>query len=463
MQSVRFDPDLIRRYDLHAPRYTSYPSALHFTGDFGEDEYRQAVARSNDELIPRPLALYAHIPFCTSPCFYCGCTRIITRNPSKGAEYLGKLLEEIALVAPMLDRDRVVEQIHLGGGTPTFFTTGQLERLVQCFDQHFRMDQGAGREWSVEVDPRTLGPAEARELVSLGFNRFSLGVQDFDPAVQKAVNRIQSVEETVALIDALRGEGVPSTNLDLIYGLPLQTPETFGSTLDTVLDIRPERLALYSYAHLPDLFKGQRQIRGEDLPAPDVKLELLQNSIERITSAGYVYIGMDHFALPDDELSQALADGTLQRNFQGYSTHAECDLLGFGMSAISAIGDCYVQNAKSIIEYYHALDHDRLPVRRGLRLGDDDLVRREIIQAIMCRGGVDSDVVARRWDIEFAEYFRPSLDKLSTLEADGLVERDESRIRVTPAGRLLLRAVAMCFDGRSEHQMPEAPRYSSLI
>lgn len=463
MQSVRFDPDLIRRYDLHGPRYTSYPSALHFTGEFGEEEYRQAVAHSNDELIPRPLALYAHIPFCTSPCFYCGCTRIITRNPSKGAEYLDKLLEEIALVAPMLDRDRVVEQIHLGGGTPTFFSTGQLERLVQGFDQHFRMDHGTGREWSVEVDPRTLGPVEARELVSLGFNRFSLGVQDFDPAVQKAVNRVQSVEETVDLIDALRAAGVPSTNLDLIYGLPFQTPETFGRTLDTVLGIRPERLALYSYAHLPDLFKGQRQIHGEDLPAPEVKLELLQNSIERITSAGYVYIGMDHFALPDDELSLALADGTLQRNFQGYSTHAECDLLGFGMSAIGAIGDCYVQSAKSVIEYYHMIEKGRLPVYRGLSLSGDDLVRREIIQDIMCRGRIDGDRIARRWNIAFGEYFQTSLERLAALEADGLVTREGLHIQVTPAGRLLLRAVAMCFDGRREHGVQETPRYSRLI
>ncbi len=368
MQAVHFDPDLIRRYDLHGPRYTSYPSALHFTEDFGEADYGRAITRSNDELIPRGLALYAHIPFCTSPCFYCACTRIITRDPSKGAEYLEKLLEEVARVAPRLDPDRLVEQIHLGGGTPTFFSHGQLAKLVESFDQHFRMDHGPEREWSVEIDPRTLGPAEARNLVNLGFNRFSLGVQDFDPAVQKAVNRVQSVDSTVNLITALRESGVPSTNLDLIYGLPLQSPDTFNRTLDTVLDIRPERLALYSYAHLPDLFKGQRQIREEDLPAPELKLEILQNSIERITAAGYVYIGMDHFALPDDELARALEAGTLQRNFQGYSTHAECDLIGFGMSAIGAIGDCYVQNAKSIIEYYHALDHDRLPVRRGLRL-----------------------------------------------------------------------------------------------
>lgn len=463
MESVHFDPDLIRRYDLHGPRYTSYPSALHFNEDFGEADYREAVARSNDELIPRPLALYAHIPFCTSPCFYCGCTRIITRDPAKGAEYLERLLDEVALVSPMLDRDRVVEQIHLGGGTPTFFTGRQIEQLIRGFDEHFKMDHGPGREWSVEVDPRTLGPDEARDLVSLGFNRFSLGVQDFDPDVQKAVNRVQSVESTVALMDALRGVGVPSTNLDLIYGLPLQTTETFDRTLDTVLDIRPERLALYSYAHLPDLFKGQRQIRQEDLPSPEAKLELLQNSIERITGAGYVYIGMDHFALPDDELVQALEAGTLQRNFQGYSTHAECDLLGFGMSAIGAIGDSYVQNAKSVIGYYNAVDNGRLPVFRGLSLNGDDLIRREVIQDVMCRGLIDGDEISRRWGIDFANYFGASLEKLQTLEADGLVERDGSRIRVMPAGRLLLRAVAMCFDGRREHRMPEAPRYSRLI
>lgn len=463
MESVRFDPDLIRRYDLHGPRYTSYPSALHFNEDFGEAGYREAVARSNDELIPRPLALYAHIPFCASPCFYCACTRIITRDSSKGAEYLEKLLREVELVAPMLDRDRKVEQIHLGGGTPTFFTGGQIERLIRGFDEHFRMDHGPDREWSVEVDPRTLGPDEARQLVSLGFNRFSLGVQDFDPKVQKAVNREQSEESTVALLDALRDAGVPSTNLDLIYGLPFQTAETFDRTLDTVTDLQPERLALYSYAHLPDLFKGQRQIREEDLPSPDEKLQLLQHSIERLTAAGYVYIGMDHFALPDDELVRALESGTLQRNFQGYSTHAECDLLGFGMSAIGSIGDSYVQNAKSLIGYYHAIGNGRLPVHRGLSLNGDDLVRRAVIQEIMCRGHVDGDDIGRRWGIDFQAYFGPSLEKLRSLETDGLVECERSRIRVTPAGRLLLRAVAMCFDGRREHRMPEAPRYSRLI
>lgn len=463
MKNIHFDSDLIRRYDLHGPRYTSYPTALHFTETFGESDYRKAIARSNDELIPRPLALYTHIPFCTSPCFYCGCTRIITRDPSRGADYLKQLLREIRMMAPLLDGDRCVEQIHLGGGTPTFLNGVQLARLVDGFDSCFQLYDGPDREWSVEVDPRTLGPEGAKDLIRLGFNRFSLGVQDFDAGVQKAVNRVQPLESTVDLVEALRAEGIRSTNLDLIYGLPLQTPDTFNRTLDTVLDIRPERLALYSYAHLPSLFKGQTRIREEDLPAPETKLELLRNSIERLTGAGYVYIGMDHFALPDDELVRAMEQGTLQRNFQGYSTHAESDLLGFGMSAIGTIGDSYVQNAKSMIQYYHALDSGHLPVSRGLRLTGDDQVRRELIQQIMCRGRVDGAVIGARWNIDFEDYFRSNLAKLRLLEEDGLVERAGPVITVTPAGRLLLRAVAMCFDGRTEHRMPSESSYSRLI
>ena len=462
-QSVTFDAELLRAYDISGPRYTSYPPATQFTEAFGEADYRAAADASNDDPIPRPLSLYVHVPFCTSPCFYCGCTRIITRDPLKGRIYLDHLLHEIELQARLFDPDRVVDQLHLGGGTPTFLSNEQLAELLAGMRKHFRLRNDEGREFSIEIDPRTVDEQRMQQLADLGFNRVSLGVQDFDPVVQQAVNRIQGVEETLGVMQAARRAGISSINLDLIYGLPFQSLEGFSRTLETVIEARPERLAVYSYAHLPRMFKAQRQIDERTLPSPETKLALLELAITMLTAAGYIYIGMDHFALPDDELVLAQRRGDLQRNFQGYSTRAECDMIGMGMSSIGKVGDTYSQNIKELGKYQAALAEGRLPVVRGLRLNEDDRLRRAVIQQLMCHGELDYAAVGERWQIDFRSYFADALSRLRRLADDGLVELAEDRLTVTPRGRLLLRVVAMCFD-RYQRAFPEmSERFSRVI
>ena len=440
------DPDLLRRYDRPGPRYTSYPTAPQFSSAFGEGELREAAQASNGDPIPRRLSLYVHVPFCQSPCFYCGCNRVITRDHGRSEGYLARLYREIDLASQLFDRDREVIQLHFGGGTPNFLTPAQLREVVECLRSHFHFSDDASRDISIELDPRFVTPADVAELGRIGFNRASLGVQDFDPAVQQAVNRIQSVEETLAIIDACRGNGFKSVNVDLIYGLPKQTAEGFARTLDTVVAARPDRIAVYSYAHLPNLFKAQRQIEAADLPSPDAKLGLLQLAIDKLDAAGYQYIGMDHFALPDDELAQAQARGGLHRNFMGYTTHSDSDLVGLGVSAISHIGDSFSQNPRDLPSWQGAIDEGRLPVFRGMRLSEDDLLRADLIQQLMCQGEVPVAALERRYGIVFGSYFADALEKLRPLEADGLVRIEPDRIRVTSQGRLLLRNIAMCFD-----------------
>ncbi|PKL99956.1 MAG: oxygen-independent coproporphyrinogen III oxidase, partial [Gammaproteobacteria bacterium HGW-Gammaproteobacteria-7] len=363
-----FDADLLRRYDRPGPRYTSYPTAPQFSDAFTSASYAEVARRSNEDPIPRRLSLYLHVPYCFSPCFYCGCNRLITRDESKGESYRLRLLREIESVAPLFDRDREVIQLHLGGGTPNFLHAWQLRELVESLGQHFTFSRSAQRDFSIELDPRSVRPGEIAELAEAGFNRASLGVQDFDPVVQKAVNRIQSVEETMQVIDDCRANGFRSVNIDLIYGLPKQNAEGFARTLDTVIQTRPSRLAIYSYAHLPKMFRGQTQIEAEDLPSPEDKLGLLKLAIEKLSAAGYRYIGMDHFALPDDDLSLAQERGGLHRNFMGYTTHADSDLIGLGVSAISHIGDSFSQNFRDLPSWEAAIDAGRLPVWRGLNL-----------------------------------------------------------------------------------------------
>lgn len=462
-QSVKFDADLLRRYDVNGPRYTSYPTAVQFTDRFGVPEYRAAAKKSNDDPIPRPLSLYAHVPFCTSPCFYCACTRIITRDTMKAALYLERLYREIELQAELFDRDRVVEQLHFGGGTPTFLSMEQMAALMRCLDSHFNLQDDDTREFSIEIDPRTVHAEKIEQLAALGFNRISLGVQDFDRKVQEAVNRVQSVEDTLAVMDAARRVGIDSINLDLIYGLPQQSLDGFGRTLDIVIGAKPERLAVYSYAHLPHVFKAQRRIDDATLPDAETKLGLLALAIEKLTAAGYIYIGMDHFALPDDELVVAQRNGDLQRNFQGYSTRAECDMVGLGMSSIGKVSDSYSQNAKDINGYYAALDAGHLPIMRGVTMTADDRLRREIIQTIMCQGEVDFTDVESRWGIEFRRYFANALARLGMLEKDGLVALHEGGFLVTPAGRLLLRVVAMSFDAYQTQTIDATRRFSRVI
>ena len=445
-QTLAFSADLLRRYDRPGPRYTSYPTAPQFHAGFGERELREVATASNGDPIPRRLSLYVHEPFCESPCFYCGCNRIITRDKARGEAYLARLYREIALTAGLFDRDREVIQLHFGGGTPNFLSPAQLRDVVDTLRSHFRFSDAADRDISIELDPRFVDADDIAALGKIGFNRASFGVQDFDPAVQEAVNRIQSVEQTRAVIDACRANGFRSVNVDLIYGLPNQTPDGFARTLDTVAQMRPDRVAVYGYAHMPHLFKPQKQLDASLLPSGETKLALLQLAIEKLTAAGYLYIGMDHFALPDDELALAQARGGLHRNFMGYTTHADSDLVGLGVSAISHIGDSFSQNPRDLPSWQAALDEGRLPVFRGMRMNEDDQLRADLIQQLMCQGEIPVAALERRYAIDFAEYFALALDRLAPLQDDGLVEVDRGGLQATSRGRLLLRIIAMCFD-----------------
>jgi oxygen-independent coproporphyrinogen-3 oxidase len=442
--SPLFDADLIRRYDIAGPRYTSYPTAPQFHSRFGESNYRAQVQASNSS--GRDLSLYLHLPYCASPCFYCGCLRLITRDRAKIESYLEYLLREMELVAPLFSRGRRLTQLHLGGGTPNLLNDEQLSRLMSAIHRHFDVAADGDRQFGIEVDPRSTTQAAVHTMARLGFNRISLGVQDFDTNVQEAINRIQSVDETRAVIEAARASGFRSINCDLIYGLPRQRAESFDRTLQTVLQLRPDRIAAYSYAHLPHLFKAQLQISRNDLPTAADKLALLGRTVETLVGAGYRYIGMDHFALADDELSVAQENGTLHRNFQGYSTHADADLIALGLSSISQIGNSYSQNAKDLDAYRLAIDSGRLPIVRGLELSNDDRLHRDAIGRLMCDAQLDMDAFAREHGIAFRTYFAAALERLDPLIDDGLVTVDARCIQITPRGRLLMRVVAMCFD-----------------
>jgi len=441
-----FDLDLLRRYGRPGPRYTSYPSAPQFSTRFTDADFRRQVARSNQEPIPRDLSLYVHVPFCFSPCFYCGCNRIITRDVSRGAPYAERLVREAEMVAPLFDRDRDVVQLHFGGGTPNFLNAPALGGLVDSLGRFFHFSSARTRDFSIELDPRSVRDGDIAAYAAMGFNRASFGVQDFDRAVQLAINREQTIEETLRAIDACRTSGFRSVNVDLIYGLPRQTLAGFLHTLNTIVMARPDRVAVYGYAHMPRTFKAQRQIDESELPDAAERLALLQLAIERLNAAGYSYIGLDHFALPGDDLSVALAAGSLQRNFMGYTTHAESDLIGLGASSISHIGDSYSQNYRDLPPWESAVDQGRLPIARGLALDDDDVLRAQVIQQLMCRGVIDRAQIETRFAIDFDLYFAESLARLLPLAADGLVTFDGSRIVATSRGRLMLRIIAMCFD-----------------
>ena len=459
-----FDADLLRRYDRPGPRYTSYPTAPQFSPSFTEVQLREAVIASNGDPIPRRLSLYVHVPFCMSPCFYCGCNRIITRDLSRSEPYLARLYREIGLTAALFDRDREVIQLHFGGGTPNFLSPAQLREVVDCLRRHFLFSASSDRDLSIELDPRYTCPADIAELAAIGFNRASLGVQDFDPEVQAAVNRIQGIEETRGVVEACNAHGFRSVNIDLIYGLPKQHADGFARTLDAVIGMRPDRVAVYGYAHLPDLFKAQRQIDASDLPDAETRLSLLQLAIDRLTHAGYVYIGMDHFALPDDDLAQAQARGGLHRNFMGYTTHADSDLIGLGVSAISHIGASYSQNPRDLPSWQMAIDDGHLPVFRGMQLSEDDQLRADLIQRLMCQGEIPIDALERRYAIDFDQYFGEALERMQPLVADGLVRREPHRIVATRQGRLLLRNIAMCFDRYLDQtNVVTIPRFSRAI
>ena len=444
--STSFPAELITKYGLAGPRYTSYPTALQFHEGFDAKAYRRHAQNSNDDLIPRPLSLYVHLPFCKELCYYCACNKKVTRNTQRADDYLRHLDREIEMQGSLFDRDRQVIQLHFGGGTPTYYDDMQLKHIVEKLAANFLLSRASNREFSIEIDPRTVNRDRIAYLADIGFNRVSMGIQDFDPAVQKAVNRVQDEGKTLDLIEASREHGFNSVSVDLIYGLPLQTAASFERTIDSVLTVRPNRLSVYNYAHLPHLFRAQRMIVSEDVPVPEVRLQLLASTISKLKDAGYVYIGMDHFALPDDELSIAMEDGSLQRNFQGYSTCRETDLVGMGVSAIGKVGNSFVQNRKDIRDWQAALEAGRLPVWRGLSLSGEDRLRREVISAIMCQGNVQYRDFERKFGIDFANHFALELESLKPLQAEGLIELNEQGFEVAPNGLLLLRIIAMKFD-----------------
>lgn len=443
-QSIRFDLDLIRRYDKSGPRYTSYPTALELHEDFGEAEYRRHIDRSN--AAGGPLSLYFHIPFCDTVCFYCACNKIITKNRAHAVPYLDSLCREIAMQGELFAPGRPVNQLHWGGGTPTFLNYEQMRTLMTATRDHFQLRDDDQGEYSIEVDPRETNDQTIAQLRELGFNRISLGLQDFDPAVQKAVNRLQTPEQTFAVLAAARQEGFRSTNVDLIYGLPLQTLDSFAATLDQVLAYLPDRFSIFNYAHMPSRFKTQRQIDEAQLPSAAQKLDILQMVGKKLGDAGYVYIGMDHFARPDDELAVAQREGKLYRNFQGYSTHSDCDLVGLGVTSIGRVGDAYMQNLKETDSYGESIAAGRLPVFRGVELDADDRLRREVITQLICHFQLQFAAIAEPFAIDFAGYFGPELAQLRAMQDDGLLTLDDSGIAVLPAGRLLIRNICMVFD-----------------
>jgi oxygen-independent coproporphyrinogen-3 oxidase len=438
------DLDLIRRLDKNGPRYTSYPTADRFIEAFNAETYSQWVAKREIGGIARPLSLYIHIPFCNTLCFYCACNKVITKDRGKSAEYVRYLLKEMEMQAKLLGPGQVVEQLHFGGGTPTFLSDDEIREVMAAIRKHFKLVEDG--EYSIEIDPRKVSDETIELLGQTGFNRISIGVQDFDEAVQRAVNRIQSEEETVHIIKAARANGFKSVSIDLIYGLPKQTLEGFGVTLDKVIASDPDRLSIYNYAHMPTMFKPQRRIHDDELPSGQVKLDILSMAVDKLTRAGYVYIGMDHFAKPEDELAVAQRQGRLHRNFQGYSTHSDCDLVALGLSSIGKIGPTYSQNFRELVDYYDALDRNELPIMRGIELNADDLVRRAIIQALMCHFELSKESFNIAYLIDFDQYFDTELAELREYEKEGLLEISPQWISVTPKGRMLIRNICMVFD-----------------
>jgi len=459
-ENLVFDPQIIRRFDVNGPRYTSYPTADRFVEAFDSDAAKLWLGKRNIGGISRPLSLYFHIPFCNTICYYCACNKIITKDHGRSAKYLKYLAKEVALQSQSLDGEHEVIQLHWGGGTPTFLSHDEMRSLMETTRNHFRLLDGG--EYSIEVDPRKVDTATVALLGELGFNRMSVGVQDFDERVQVAVNRVQSEEETANVINAARANGFKSVSVDLIYGLPHQTVMGFNRTLERVLAMDPERLSIYNYAHLPGLFKPQRRIAESDLPSSDTKLQILALAIKKLTEAGYVFIGMDHFAKPDDELAVAQRQGRLHRNFQGYSTYADCDMLSFGISSIGKVGPTYSQNVKTLDEYYDRLDAQMLPVFRGIELNADDILRRSIIGALMCHFELSIESIESAHLIDFRQYFAAELDDLKEMERAGLLKVEREWITVLPPGRLLVRIIAMVFDRylRADRQRT---RYSKVI
>jgi len=455
---IQWDIDLIKRYDKSGPRYTSYPTAVQFHDGFTLDHYQQARESSDHG----PMSLYVHIPFCSHVCYYCACNKVITKRKEKAQPYLDRLYKEMKLRSSGYDKNRPIEQLHWGGGTPTFITHEQMTELMGKMREHFNLLDTEDRDYSIEIDPRELREGTLAHLKSLGFNRVSLGVQDFDEKVQKAVNRVQPLEMTRDTLNEACRLGFKSINIDLIYGLPFQTRESFAQTLKTVLELDPDRLSVFNYAHLPERFMPQRRINEADLPSGEEKLGMLEDSIQMLTQAGYHYVGMDHFAKPDDSLAQAQMAGKLHRNFQGYTTHEDCDLVALGVSSISQVGDAYFQNSADIEEYMAQIDEDKLPIKRGVILTNEDDLRRAVIKQLICHFELDYETFNQAFAINFTQHFAEELASLSNYIEDGLVQISDNGILVTPKGGLLIRNICMAFDEyltRPQHSV----RYSKVI
>lgn len=452
--------DLLSQYDIAGPRYTSYPTADRFVEAFSSTHYKQALEQRQVNRKVLPLSLYVHIPFCESVCFFCACNKVVTKHHEQSVKYLRYLEKEIDMHVAELGDKQPLTQLHLGGGSPTFFNDQELTTLMIKIRKSFRLSPVG--EYSIEIDPRTVSPKRLQYIKSLGFNRLSFGVQDFNPAVQKAVNRVQTKEQVMSLVDHVRQLKFDSLNLDLIYGLPLQTNETFEETLTQLLDIRPDRVALYAYAHLPERFKPQRRIDTYQLPSAAEKISMLSMAITRLLNAGYIYIGMDHFALPGDELAVAKRQGRLHRNFQGYSTQSECDMIGIGVSSIGHIGSTYSQNAKTINDYYDALDQEQFPVVRGLALSFDDMIRRAVIMALMCQGEVLFESIELAYMINFKDYFSKEMASLKALENVEMLVINDEGIEVTEMGWFFVRAIAMTFDHYLQADRNRA-RFSKIL
>ncbi|MCV6611129.1 MAG: oxygen-independent coproporphyrinogen III oxidase [Amphritea sp.] len=449
---IKWDLDLIRRYDLSGPRYTSYPTAIQFDPELSANDLVSTGQQTADRT--SPLSLYVHIPFCAHVCYYCACNKVITRNRKKAQPYLDTVYKEMAQLSEWYSDDRIVEQLHWGGGTPTFISNEQMIELMQQLRKHFKLLDDDSGDYSIEIDPREVDHETLRVLREIGFNRVSFGVQDVELQVQEAVNRVQPVEEVADVLQEARRLGFRSINMDLIYGLPHQTLESFSKTLDTIIELSPDRLSVFNYAHMPDRFRSQKHINAEDLPSPETKLAILETTINKLMDAGYVYIGMDHFAKPDDELALAQQNGKLHRNFQGYTTHSDCDLVAIGVSSISQIGDVYYQNEHDIAAYTAAVEERSDAIKRGVTLTRDDRIRRAVITQLICQFELEKAAIEQQFDIRFDDYFAEELEDLARFTEDGLVELNEKQISVTPAGRLLIRRICMSFDAYIPKQQP---------
>jgi len=452
-------PHLIRKYNVQGPRYTSYPTALHFSEQFDTAKQLESIKAHNEK--PRDISLYVHIPFCRSLCWYCGCTKIICKDQDKGTEYLDYLKVELEQYAELLHPDHRTVQIHLGGGTPSFLRGEDLLKLSTIIHSLLNVENDA--EIGIEIDPREVSKSQVHAMRDSGFNRASIGIQDMNEKVQKAIHRVQTFEQTKQVVDQLRESGIQSINADLIYGLPKQTPELFKNTLEKSVSLNPDRFAIYSYAHVPWMKPSQKLINEDDLPETEDKLAMLKLAIEFLTKGRYEYIGMDHFSKHDNELSRALNNGSLQRNFQGYSTHSGVDIIGIGMSSISSIGNAYIQNTKDMAQYSKSLDDGRRPWKKAYNLSLDDQIRRDVIMRIMCSAGFELQQISEKWDIDAGNYFKEELKALSKFEDDNLLLRDEEGIAINKTGRLFVRNIAMIFDAYLRKKESKDLAYSKTV